>query len=365
VQVYLPETVNDCLAAGKPGNKNRGNFVKGLENKYSTEESMNRIWLPFILVLILLVACAPAAARNQAFTAEMPSAAKSDGGGASPAAPAAPMPAMEFAGEADLATSSGKGLESSVDQLIIQNANISIAVIDPAKSMDDIIKMTDAMQGFVVNSNIYKTRSENGLDLPEAHIAIRIPAEKLTDALDQIKSLVPDSTTDVLSETRSGQNVTKEYTDLKSRLVNLEDAEAQLREIMASATRTEDVMSVFNQLTQVREQIEVIKGQMKYYEESAAMSAIDITVRSKASVAPLTIGGWQPGGVARDAIQSLINALKFFANAAIWIILFLLPVLIILFIPIWIAFVVIRAIVRRNKAAKAARQPVPEEDKKH
>jgi hypothetical protein len=325
---------------------------------------MNRIWLSLIFLVFLLSGCAPAAARNQALPAQMPPAGKAVESGAIQAAPAAPMAVAPLAESADKTTLSGGGQQSPVDQLIIQNANISIAVIDPAKSMDDIIKMTDEMKGFVVSSNIYKTRNENGLDLPEAHLTIRIPAARLTDAMDQIKSLVPDANTDVLSETRSGQNVTKEYTDLKSRLKNLEDAEAQLREIMASATRTEDVMSVFNQLTQVREQIEVIKGQIKYYEESAAMSAIDITVRSKASVAPLSIGGWQPGGVARDAIQSLINALKFFANAAIWIILFLLPVLILLFIPVWIVYVIIRAIIRRNKAAKAGKQPPTEDNKK-
>jgi hypothetical protein len=329
---------------------------------------MKRIAIFLSLFLILLVSCSAAAPSKQAFTAEMPRAADnaSQGGivGVVPAAPPAAMPARELSSSTESSTSPTNGLASAVDQLIIQNANISIAVVDPAKSMDSIIKMTDSMKGFVVDSNIYKTRSENGLDLPEAHLTIRIPAERLTEAIDQIKSLVPDITTDILSETRTGQNVTKEYTDQKSRLKNLEDAEAQLREIMASATRTEDVMSVFNQLTQVREQIEITKGQIKYYEESAAMSAIDITVRSKASVAPLTIGGWQPGGVARDAIQSLINALKFFANAAIWVVLFLLPVLIILMIPVWIVFVVIRAIVRRNKAAKLSKLPVSEENKK-
>jgi hypothetical protein len=332
---------------------------------------MRKIWLSLIFSVFLLSSCAPAAARN-AVSAEMPyeqKAAESGTMSIAPAAPmsippAAPMPAASAADSSNAATGQGKSLDSTVDQLIIQNANISIAVVDPAKSMDDIIKMTDEMKGFVVSSNIFKTRNENGLDLPEAHLTIRVPAERLTDAMDQIKSLVPDASTDVLSENRSGQNVTKEYTDLKSRLKNLEEAEAQLREIMASATRTEDVMAVFNQLTQVREQIEVIKGQMKYFEESAAMSAIDITVRSKASVAPLSIGGWQPGGVARDAIQSLINALKFFANAGIWIILYLLPVLIILFIPVWIVFIIIRAIFRRNKAAKAAKASISEDGKK-
>lgn len=279
-------------------------------------------------------------------------------------APGAPMPAesMEW-DEAAEKGDYGGGEQSSVDQLIIQNASLSIAVADPAQSMADIVKMTEEMKGFVVNSNIYKTQNENGLELPEGHLTIRVPAEKLTEAIDRIKDLTPDPATDILSENRSGQNVTKEYTDLNSRLKNLEDAEAQLREIMASATRTEDVMSVFNQLTQVREQIEVIKGQMKYYEESAAMSAIDINVRSKSAIAPLSIGGWQPAGVARDAIQSLINALKFLANAGIWIILFLLPVFIVLMIPVWLIFLVIRAIVRRNKAKKLAVAPAEDTKK--
>ncbi|MEI8131943.1 MAG: DUF4349 domain-containing protein [Leptolinea sp.] len=319
---------------------------------------MNRIWLSLVLLVFVLSGCSQAAAPNQSFSADMPGVQKAVEGGAMQVAPSAPMAEPRMDESSNSATVPGGGQQSAVDQLIIQNANISIAVVDPAKSMDSIIKMTDEMKGFVVSSNIFKSRNENGLELPEARLTIRVPAERLTDAIDQIKALVPNVLTDVLSETRSGQNVTKEYTDLKSRLKNLEEAEAQLREIMASATRTEDVMSVFNQLTQVREQIEVIKGQMKYYEESAAMSAIEITVRSKASVAPLSIGGWQPGGVARDAIQSLINALKFFANAAIWIILFLLPVLIILLIPVWIVFLIIRANVRRRKAAKAKTEEI-------
>jgi hypothetical protein len=254
---------------------------------------MKRIWLSLAFLVFLLSGCASAAPRNLTSSAPMPAQEKAVESGAVQMAPAAPMAAAPMAEFADSTSPAGSGQQSSVDQLIIQNANISIAVIDPAKSMDAIIKMTDEMKGFVVDSNIYKTRNENGLELPEAHLTIRVPAEKLTDAMDQIKALVPDQNTDILSETRSGQNVTKEYTDLKSRLKNLEEAEAQLREIMASATRTEDVMAVFNQLTQVREQIEVTKGQMKYYEESAAMSAIDVTVRSKASVAPLSGDGSQ------------------------------------------------------------------------
>ncbi len=317
---------------------------------------MNRIGLSLVILAFLLSGCS-APARSM----EAPYEPKAVESGAVPAAPLAVAPMQADAANFEAAGSGAN--ESAVDQMIMQNATIAIAVADPAKSMDAIIKMAEEMKGSVANSNIYKTHNENGLELPEAHLTIRVPADRMTEAMERIKAQVPDPTTDVLSETRTGQNVTKEYTDLKSRLKNLEDAEAQLREIMASATRTEDVMSVFNQLTQVREQIEVIKGQMKYYEESTAMSSIEITVKSKSAIAPLSIGGWQPAGVARDAIQSLINALKFFANAAIWIVLFLLPVLIILFIPVWLAFLIIRAIVRRGRAKKEAAKAKEEPSK--
>lgn len=304
---------------------------------------MKRVAVALLVLMLLYTGCS--SAPMQVSNSVAPAAAPSGG-----------VQAEKMEYSADSAVSGGgmPGQASPVDQLVIQNANISIVVSDPAIAMDSVVKMTEEVKGYVVDSNIYKTRNDNGLELPQAHITIRVPSEGLSATLEKIKSLVQDPATDVLSETRSGQNVTKEYTDQKSRLKNLEDAEAQLREIMASATRTEDVMSVFNQLTQIREQIEITKGQIKYYEESAAMSAVDITIQSKAAVAPLTIGSWQPAGVAKEAIQALINALKFFANAGIWIVLFFLPVIIILLIPVFLVLWGIRALNRRSKAKKLA-----------
>lgn len=241
------------------------------------------------------------------------------------------------------------------DQMVIQNADISIVVKDPVTAQDSIVNMTKEMNGYVVTSNMYKAKTEAGIEFPEATITIRVPAESLDNALTKIKSLVNNPDQDVLSENRSGQNVTKEYTDLKSRLTNLEQAEAQLREIMASATRTEDVLSVFNQLTQIREQIEVIKGQMKYFEESAAMSAVNIRILSQESVAPLTIGGWHPDGVARDALQALINALKFLVNVIIWCVLFLLPIVLVIVIPLRLLWVGIR----RWRAKRKSKNNIP------
>jgi hypothetical protein len=188
------------------------------------------------------------------------------------------------------------GDQGGVERLVIRNANLTIIVEQPGQAMSQVARMAESMGGYVVGSNLYKTYSGNNREIPEANITVRVPADQLNNALDQIKALVKDPSKDVRAETISGQDVTREYTDLNSRLVNLEEAEKQMREIMASATKTEDVLSVHMQLTHVRGEIEMIKGQIRYYREAAALSAISVIIQSQESVQPLEIGGWQPVG---------------------------------------------------------------------
>ncbi|UCH59651.1 MAG: DUF4349 domain-containing protein [Anaerolineales bacterium] len=216
-----------------------------------------------------------------------------------------------------------------VERIVIKNANLTIVVDDPSASMEAISRMAEEMGGFIVNAQLYQTRIESGAEVPRASITIRVPAGRLNEALDRIRS---ESERDPIDEGINSQDVTMEYTDLQSRLSNLEAAEAQLTEIMGSATKTEDVLAVYNQLVQVREQIEVIQGQIQYYERSAALSAITVEILANEAVQPLTIGGWQPVGVAKSAIQAMINTLKFLVNAVIWIGLYVLPVLAVLFL---------------------------------
>ncbi len=299
---------------------------------------MNKRLAPAILFLAILIsACqaiaAPQRAGDEFFAGEPPAA-------------------VEVAAEAEFVESRAGGfadtVSAQVERIVIKNANLSIVVPDPGEAMSTIALMAEDMGGFVVSSNLFQTEIEGGLEVPRGSITIRVPAERLNDALAEIEG----SASRVISKNESGEDVTREYTDLQSRLRNLEEAETQLREILASATKTEDVLSVFNQLTQVREQIEVIQGQIQFFEQSARFSAISIELIADAAVQPLTIGRWQPVGVARDSIQALLNTLTVLANAAIWLILYLLPVLIVIAIPLAIVWRVFRRW-RRGRAKVA------------
>ena len=240
-----------------------------------------------------------------------------------------------------------------IQQMIIMNANLTIAVDDPGLTMSDIGKMAKEMGGFVVSSYIYKTQTSAGIEVPEASTTIRVPADDLEEALDKIKAMTGDASKYTLTENISGQDVTQEYTDLASRLRNLEEADAKLSELYDSAEKTEDALAIYSQKMQVTEQIEVIKGQMQYYEQSSSMSAITVTIVAKETIAPITVAGWQPQGVVRDALQGLINFGKGFVEFLIWLIILIVPILLVIGAPI---FFLVRWLVRRNRRKEAERQ---------
>ena len=204
------------------------------------------------------------------------------------------------------------------------------------------------------------TQLSDGQEVPRGSITIRVPAERLDEALTRIES---ESDRLPISKNINSQDVTQDYTDLQSRLKNLEATEAQLMEIMASANKTEDVLNVFDQLTRVREQIEVIKGQIKYYEESARLSAISVELVPNEVIQPITIGGWQPIGVIKDAIQSLIIALQGLFYVVTRIILYILPIMLIIVLPLYF---IVRGLVawrrRRKQKPEAGVVETPEEE---
>jgi Domain of unknown function (DUF4349) len=242
-------------------------------------------------------------------------------------------------------------VRAATDRLVIKNATLSVVVNDAAATVERITQLAEGMGGFVVSLNTYKSAFGPNAEMAEqASMTIRVPSEKLTEALKQIKGMAVE----VNNEAISGQDVTSEYTDLKSRLTNLESAERQLQSIMEEATKTEDVLTVYNQLVYTREQIEVIKGQMKYYEESAAMSAITLDIIPNVAVQPIEVGGWQPEGVAKKAIEDTIRFLQTATDGLIYFAIARLPFLLIIGIP---GLIIGRWAWKR--AAKSTAKPTP------
>ena len=277
-----------------------------------------------IISIFALTSCSRAASYSEAAMPEM------DYGKSAQESLAYDMEAPMAAPAADSVSTGGitNAVAESSDQMIVKNASLSILVDDPMDTLAAVMQLASDMGGYTVYSNSYQTYTSNGEQVPYASVTIRVPADKLNDSLDAIKAMTGDPEEFVTNESVSGEDVTQAYTDLASRLRNLQEAETELSAMYQKAVDAEDVLAIYNQKMQVSEQIEIIKGQMQYYEEASATSSISLDISAKASMQPITVAGWEPKGVARDAIQALINFLKGFVTFLIWLAIYILPILI-------------------------------------
>ncbi len=277
------------------------------------------------------------------------------GGAAATEAPAAleaPMPATDlFAvdGAARSSVSNAVDQQAVQERLVIENADLAIVVKDPKTRMKEISALAKEMGGFVVSSNLYQSFTPAGKEVPEAGLVIRIPSEKLDEALERIKA----GAVDIQSENRSGQDVTSQYIDLQSQLKAKEAAEKKLLEILDKAVKSEDVLAIYLQVQTIQTEIEQLKGQIKYYEESAALSAISVRLIAEEGTQPIEIGPWKPEGAAKNAVQDLILFFQNFVDFLIRFVLYNLPALILIGIPLYVVYVGGRAVYRRFNKSKA------------
>ncbi len=290
----------------------------------------------FGMVALSASACAPAAPT--------PYAAES----APMAAPPMATPAMpESAARAPAQSADGGAADRALQpRLVIRTADLTIVVKDTQAQMDALAKLAEEFGGFVVSSSTSRVR-DNAL---QGYITLRVDAARFDEAMSRIRSLAVE----VRNENVRGEDVTAEYVDLDARLKNLEATEAQLQKILERASTTEDVLAVYRELTEIRGQIEQIKGRMKYLSQSAALATISVTLIPDALAQPLQVSGWRPAGVVREAFEALIGILQGLASLLIWLVIVVLPVVLILAIPIVSLALLIRR-ARRSKKAGAAK----------
>lgn len=297
---------------------------------------MNDLRKLSMIGLLLLIAAACSSAPLQTNTLDT---------SASVNQPAQPPPGVaremgliadgEFApqDEAQIAQEPSDDSQPFGQRVILKNASLTLTVETPATRITEIAAMAEAMGGWVVSSNSYTTTNSAGDETTSGTIVVRVPAERLDEALAQIKS----GALKIDNENITGDDVTQQYVDLSSRLENLQASEQQLREIMDKAVRVADVLEVQRELTNVRGEIEVIQGRLNYFNEAAAFSSISVSVipQPPGPVEVQTIG-WNPGTTAENALGALVSVLQSLLDAAITVVIVGVPLALLVSIPLWL-----------------------------
>ena len=224
---------------------------------------------------------------------------------------------------------SAKPLADNSERMIIKTGSISMVVKDVNEAVVGITKYTIDNGGFVVYSNIYKS----GIT-PAGEVTVRIPAKIFDTGVGEIKKMG-----EIKSESVNGQDVTEEYTDLNAQLTNLQASEKQFLQIMNRAVKIEDVLAVQRELTNVRGQIEVLQGRMKYLSQSAELSTLTVYLSTDPNELPTLDpeNKWKPWAQVKDAARSLLELGKGVVNLIIWLIVYL-PVWLLIGLVVWLVW---------------------------
>lgn len=235
-------------------------------------------------------------------------------------------------------------------RLIVYTGALSLQVNDTADTINKIGDILKNVNGYISGKSVVAY----GKDKLRGTINVRIPAVALDPTLAQIKALGLK----VLKETQDSNDVTSEYVDLDARRKNLEAYEVELTKLLDTVRertgKAEDILAVYNQLTEVRGQIEQIKGRQKYLENTSALATYSIELVPVEEVVVEGEPGWNPGQVFAESLDALVGALQTLAEIAIRFVVLVLPILLILFLPVVIFILIVRWFVKRRGAKKAA-----------
>jgi hypothetical protein len=219
------------------------------------------------------------------------------------AAPAAPAQSAGGATALDQgnapANAQAPGAQQDLQRLVIKTADLSLQV-DSARDAEAALRtLVGQLGGYVV-----KVETSGADESMTSHVIFRVPAERFDQALSGVQGLAKK----VLSRTVGGDDVTEEFVDLESRLKNLEATRDRLQSFLDKAETVDDALKVNQSLSDLQGQIEQLKGRKQFLERSASLSTISVTLSPLPTIAPIVEDeGWQPLGVARNALRGLVN----------------------------------------------------------
>lgn len=309
------------------------------------KRSLYSLFAAGLLVALLAAGCA--ARPNAAKTTSASDSYEGSGRAVPPAmATAAPAPAKAPAQGVSPA------LESvQADRKIIQTANLALVVQEMEKTVTAIRDMVVAQGGFVSSSNVWQQGN-----VFRGTMVVRVPATGLESFLAEVKKLAVR----VEREQTGGQDVTEEYVDIEAQLKNLEATEKELRELLTTVRektgKAEDIMAVYRELTNVRAQIERIKGRMQYIDRSVELATVNLELTERGPE-PIGEPGWQPMQTVRRALNALVEGAKVMFALLVYAVVVLVPLL---GVPALVIWLIVRGARRRAEKKKAERLSKPE-----
>ncbi|HWR86178.1 MAG TPA: DUF4349 domain-containing protein [Rhodoglobus sp.] len=250
----------------------------------------------------------------------------------------------------ELVQGSAGGAESSeaLDQAgrdIVTTGWVTIVVDEPMDAATDAVRITESAGGRVDGRSEYApTGGDNG----SATLTLRIPAERLTETLDELRELG-----DVREVSLNSNDVTMQTQDVQARITALRASIDRLLALVGTATDTEALIALETAISDRQAELESLEAQQRSLEDQVEMSTITLTLQSVAE-APVR----EPDTFLSGLIAGWNALLAFFGGLVVGFGV-LLPWLVLAGLVAVAVLLIVRAL-RRKPTAPAAETPAPQ-----
>lgn len=147
---------------------------------------------------------------------------------------------------------------SKPDKLLVYTAELTIAVFEVKRALDEAVALADELGGYLVS------RTDRG-------ITVRVPAVRFREAVARLGKLG-----DLLRQNVNAQDVTDEFFDLEVRLKNARAVRERLEKLLAHSQNVNDALAVERELARVAEEVERLQGQLARMRELVAYSTVRV-----------------------------------------------------------------------------------------
>lgn len=219
------------------------------------------------------------------------------------------------------------GISSTVDPAAAVTNRKVIYKANVVMKVPDFNEADEKLQDLIHLSGSYILQFSNQMHLGEkgASYVIKVPADGFSNFVDQLRQIEPQFQLQM-----EGSDVTEEFVDLEARLQAKQVAEARLLAFMDKAERSDDLIRFQSELTNVQEQIEQLKGRMRYLEQNVAYSTVNVRLNEINEEAQVEMNKQGLGERIMAALASSTLGLGKFGETLLVIGATLLPILLLL-----------------------------------
>jgi len=235
--------------------------------------------------------------------------------------------------------------ETDSDRMLIFSANASLETKNFDKSRFEIEAALAAAGGHTQDSELRGDGTEGSLRFYSA--VLRVPQDNFESFVEGIQNHGT-----VLSLTKSGSDVTAAFFDNEARIRILEAEETELLDLMGQADGLSEVFSIRDRISEIRTDIERLRGQNIRTENLVQLSTVSIELREVETISPAIEEGFFT-----RASYTFERSLNFFISFVQALTLVLIAVAPFLLTALAIAAVVV--IILRHRRKKKREQTPP------